>query len=125
LQTPQFPPRVDFGGPNYRLQASHIASHVDWPSRTLLTVRLARQDAVLLHRRTTTALVTPHIHLVNIFHLSLRRLQSVCVPYTSTFMASHIASHVDWPSRTLLTVRPARQDAVLLRRSLAGQLQHW
>jgi len=34
---PQFPPKVDFGSPNYRLQASHVASHVDWPSRTLLT----------------------------------------------------------------------------------------
>jgi len=31
-------------------------SHVDWPSRTLLTVRPARQDAVYLRRMTTTAL---------------------------------------------------------------------
>jgi len=54
---PQFPPKVDFGGPDYRLQASHVASHVDWPSRTLLKVRLAWQDAVLLRRMTTTALV--------------------------------------------------------------------
>jgi len=54
---PQFPPKVDFGGPNYRL--SHVASHVDWPSRTLLTVRPARQDAVYLRRMTTTAL---HFH---------------------------------------------------------------
>jgi len=38
--------------------ASHVASHVDWPSRTLLTVRPARQDAVLLRRMTTTALAT-------------------------------------------------------------------
>jgi len=50
---PQFPPKVDFGGPNYnRLQASHVASHVDSPSRTLLTVRPARQDAVLPQDRT-------------------------------------------------------------------------
>jgi len=35
---PQFPPKVDFGGPNNRLQASHVATHVDWHSRTLLTV---------------------------------------------------------------------------------------
>jgi len=41
---PQLPPKVDFGGPNYRLQASLVASHVDWPSRTLSTVRPARQD---------------------------------------------------------------------------------
>jgi len=54
---PQFPPKVDIGSPNYRLQASHVASHVDWPSRILLTVRPARQDAVLPHRMTTTALV--------------------------------------------------------------------
>jgi len=54
---PQFPPKVDYGGPNYRLQASHVASHVDWPSRTLLMVRPARQDAVLLRHMTTTALV--------------------------------------------------------------------
>jgi len=53
---PKFPPKVDFGGPNYRLQASHVASHVDWPNRTLLTARPARQDAVLLRRMTTTAL---------------------------------------------------------------------
>jgi len=53
---PQFPPRVDFGGPNYRLHASHVASHVDLPSRTLLTVRPARLDGVLLRRMTTTAL---------------------------------------------------------------------
>jgi len=39
---PQFPLKVDFGGPYYRLQASHVASHVDWPSKTLLTVRPAR-----------------------------------------------------------------------------------
>jgi len=53
---PQFPPKVDFCGPNYRLQTSHDASHVDWPSRTLLTVRPARHDAVVLRRMTTTAL---------------------------------------------------------------------
>jgi len=53
---PQFQPRVAFGGPNYRLQASHVVSQVDWPSRTLLTVRPARQDAVYLRRKTTTAL---------------------------------------------------------------------
>jgi len=47
---PQFPPKVCFGDPNYnRLEASHVASHVDWPSRTLLTVRPARQDTVLLY----------------------------------------------------------------------------
>jgi len=54
---PEFPPKVDFGGPNYRLQASHVAYHVDWPRRTLFTVIPARQDAVLLRRMTTTALV--------------------------------------------------------------------
>jgi len=54
---PQFPPKVDFGGPNYRLQASHDASHVDWPSMTLLTVWLARQNGVRLRRMTTTALL--------------------------------------------------------------------
>jgi len=43
---PQFPPKVDFGGPNNRLQTSLVSSHVDWPSRTLLTVRPARQDGV-------------------------------------------------------------------------------
>jgi len=32
------------------------------------------------------------------------------------------ASHVDWPSRTLLTFRPARQDAVLLRRMITTAL---
>jgi len=33
---PQFPPKVDFSGTSYyKLQASHVASHVDWPSRTL------------------------------------------------------------------------------------------
>jgi len=32
---PQFSLKVYFGGRNYRLQASHVASHVDWPSRTL------------------------------------------------------------------------------------------
>jgi len=47
---PQFPPKVHFGGPNYRLQASHVASPVDWPSRTLLKVGPARQDAILLRR---------------------------------------------------------------------------
>jgi len=51
---PQFPPKVDVGGPSYRLQASHIVSHVDWPSRTF---RPARQDAVLPRRMTTTALI--------------------------------------------------------------------
>jgi len=53
---PQFPPKVGFVGPNYRLQASHVASHVDWPSRTLLMIRPALQDAVLLRCMTTTAL---------------------------------------------------------------------
>jgi len=53
---PQFPPKVDFGGPNYRLKASHVASHIDWPSKTLLTVRPAQHDDVLLRRMTTTAL---------------------------------------------------------------------
>jgi len=42
----QEPLKVDFGGRNYRIQASHVASHVDSPSRTLLTVRPARQDGV-------------------------------------------------------------------------------
>jgi len=37
----------------YRLPA---ASHADWRSRTLLTGRPARQDAVLPRRMTTTAL---------------------------------------------------------------------
>jgi len=49
------------GGPNYTLQASHVASHIDRPSRILLTVRPARQDTVLLHRMTrmiTTTLPT-------------------------------------------------------------------
>jgi len=55
---PQFPPEVDFCGPNYRLQASHFVSHVDWPSRTLLMVRQARQDAVLLRHMTITSLAT-------------------------------------------------------------------
>jgi len=32
------------------------ASHVDWPSRTFLTVKPARQDAILPRRMTTTAL---------------------------------------------------------------------
>jgi len=54
---PQSPHKVDFGGPNYRLQASHVASHVDWPSRTMLTVRPVRQDGVLPRRRTTTAMI--------------------------------------------------------------------
>jgi len=36
---PQFPPKINFGGPSYRLQASHVAYHVDWPSKTLLMVR--------------------------------------------------------------------------------------
>jgi len=61
---PQFPPKIDFGGPNYRLQASHTASNVDWPSRTLLTVRQARQDAVYLRRMTTAALFT-HLTLIH------------------------------------------------------------
>jgi len=54
---PQFPPKVVFDSPNYRLHASHVASHVGWPSWTLLTVRPAQQDAVLLRRRTTAALI--------------------------------------------------------------------
>jgi len=42
--------------------ASLVASHVDWPSRTLLTVRPARQDAVLLRHVTTTALPTISVY---------------------------------------------------------------
>jgi len=57
INGPNFHPKVDFGGPNYKLQASHVASDVDWPGRTLLTVRPARQDGVLQRRMTTTALV--------------------------------------------------------------------
>jgi len=51
--------------PKFTLAAQTIgyrrsaASHVDWPSRTLLTVRPARQDAVLQRRMTTTALCEP------------------------------------------------------------------
>jgi len=41
-------------------------------------------------------------------------LAAPTIGYSST--ASHVASHVDWPSRTLMTVRPALQDAVYLRR---------
>jgi len=55
---PQFFPKVDIGGPHHRLQASHVASHVDWPRRTLLTVKPARQDGVLPRRMTTTALIS-------------------------------------------------------------------
>jgi len=57
-------PKVDCGGPSYWLQASHVASHIDWPSRTLLTVRPAWQDAVLLRRMTTrpTALAYYRLH---------------------------------------------------------------
>jgi len=40
-------------------------------------------------------------------------------------IAALVASHVDWPSRTLLTVRPARQDAVYLRRMTTIYIQHW
>jgi len=66
---PQFPSKVDFGGPNYRLHASHIASHVDWPSRTQLTVRPAQQDAVLLRRMTITArLISPLIEILMLQH---------------------------------------------------------
>jgi len=64
---PQFPLKVDFGGSNYRLEASHVASHVDWPSRTLLMVRPARQNAVLLRCMTTTALVLPFSFIQKLF----------------------------------------------------------
>jgi len=60
---PQFPPKVDFGGPNYRL----LASHVDWPSRTMLTDRPARQDAVLPRCMTATALLTIESTLVLVY----------------------------------------------------------
>jgi len=56
---PQFPPKINFGGP--KATASHDASHVDRPSRTLLTVRPARQDAVYLRGTTTTALCISYI----------------------------------------------------------------
>jgi len=63
---PQFPPKVNFGGPNCRLQASYVVSHVDWPNRTLLMVRPAQQDAVLWRCMTTTALYIMYIQLIQI-----------------------------------------------------------
>jgi len=48
---PQFPRKIDFGGPNYRLQRLMLRLLL-----TLLTVRPARQDGVYLRRMTTTAL---------------------------------------------------------------------
>jgi len=42
---PQFPPKVYFDGPNYRLQESHVASHVDLPSTLLLTGHAGRRLA--------------------------------------------------------------------------------
>jgi len=57
INGPNFHPKFAFGGPNYSLQASHVASHVDRPSRTLLTGSPAQQDAVLLRRMTTKALI--------------------------------------------------------------------
>jgi len=72
FKRPQIPPKVDFGGPNYRLRESHVASHVDWPSRTLLTLRPARQDAVLLRRMTTTRRSNLMLqHLWNVISLHL------------------------------------------------------
>jgi len=53
---PNFHPKFALGGLNYSLQTSHVAFHVDWPSRTLLAAKPAWQDAVLLRRMTTTAL---------------------------------------------------------------------
>jgi len=59
INGPNFHPKLTLAAPSIgytAATASHVASHVDWPSRTLLTVRAARQDAVYLRRMTTTAL---------------------------------------------------------------------
>jgi len=61
---PQFPPKVDFGAANSRLQASHLAFHVDWPSRTLLTVRPAWQDGVLPRRMTNYSTAYAYMYFV-------------------------------------------------------------
>jgi len=58
-ERPHFPPKVFLAAPTINVgyrnsNRRHAASHVDWPSRILLTVRPARQDAVLLRHMTTT-----------------------------------------------------------------------
>jgi len=57
INGPNFHPKSTLAAPPLAATASHVASHVDWPSRTLLTVRPARQDAVYLRHMTTTALL--------------------------------------------------------------------
>jgi len=60
-ERPHFPPKVFLAAPTINVgyrnsNRRHAASHVDWPSRILLTVRPARQVAFYLRRMTTTAL---------------------------------------------------------------------
>jgi len=57
INGPNFQPKLTLAAPTIGYSRSLVASHVDWPSRTLLMVRPAQQDAVLLRRMTTTALL--------------------------------------------------------------------
>jgi len=96
---PQFPPKVEFGGPystwdgiqrlNMRRDtASHVASLVDWPSRTLLTVRPARQDAVLLRCMTTTALIIVHVMILlylSTYHRTVYNSYSPILPHIGSY----------------------------------------
>jgi len=75
---PQFPPKVDFGGLSYRLQASHVASHVDWPSSTLLTVRPARQYGVQPRRMTTIELIGCWVNNSQSFHSIVLNQMNTC-----------------------------------------------
>jgi len=70
-----------FDGPNYK-RWRPAASHVDWPiSRTLLTVRPAWQDAVLLRRMTTTVLVTAYCRALQTPDILIKEWGNICARY--------------------------------------------
>jgi len=125
---PQFPPKVDFGGPNYRLHASHVASHVDWPSRTLLKVRPARQDAVLPRRRTTTALA---VSIIRTQQLSSKPVTSVYRPtvclqqtrYSCCCVSSSCSRKKEVAEKWLEAVGEGGTKCLLSRGSLGGEIQ--
>jgi len=57
INGPNFQPKLTLVAPTIgyrRLMLRELSFHVDWPSRTLLTVRPARQDGVLPRRMTIT-----------------------------------------------------------------------
>jgi len=56
INGPNFHPKFNLAAPTIATGVYNVASHVDWPSRTLVTVRPPRQDVVLLRRMTTPAL---------------------------------------------------------------------